>query len=183
LVSVVVTTRNEEEHIENCLKSVKRQTYPEKRIEIILIDNKSCDRTVEIARKFTSNIAKTGPERSSQRNLGAYEAKGKYLLFLDADMILSDNVIWECVDKCESEGYIALYVPERIIGRGFWVKARDFERSFYNSTCIDAVRFIVRTMFLKIGGFDESLTGPEDWDLDRRKGAGEDRHNKFSTVS
>lgn len=44
---------------------------------------------------------------------------------------------------------------------------RDFERSFYNTACIDAVRFVRKDKFLEIGGFDESLTGPEDWDFDR----------------
>lgn len=45
---------------------------------------------------------------------------------------------------------------------------RDFERSFYNATCVDCVRFIRRDRFLKVGGFDEELTGPEDWDFNRR---------------
>ena len=45
---------------------------------------------------------------------------------------------------------------------------RDFERSFYNTTCIDAVRFVDKEAALAIGGFDESLNGPEDWDFDRR---------------
>ena len=83
-------------------------------------------------------------------------------------MILSPTVIEECVQKCEKEGYIALYIPERIIGKGFWIKVRDFERQFYTGTVIDAVRFIRKDMFFKAGGFDKNLTGPEDWDLDRR---------------
>ncbi|MCZ2845987.1 MAG: glycosyltransferase family 2 protein, partial [Candidatus Bathyarchaeota archaeon] len=85
-----------------------------------------------------------------------------------ADMTLSENVIKECVNKCEKEGYTALYISEKIIGRGSWIKVRDFERSFYNTTCIDVVRFINRDKFLEIGGFDETLIGPEDWDFDRK---------------
>ena len=166
LVSVIITTKNEEKHIENLLQSIKRQTY--KNIEIILVDNYSTDRTREIARKYTDKIYLKGPERSAQRNYGAQKAKGKYLLFLDADMILSPTVIEECVRKCEKNGYIALYIPERIIGRGFWIKVRDFERQFYTGTVVDAVRFVERRAFFKAGGYDESLTGPEDWDLDRR---------------
>jgi len=168
LVSVIVTTKNEERHIENCLKSVKKQTYPHDKIQLIVVDNNSLDSTVKIAGEFTDDVFNMGPERSAQRNFGATKAQGKYLLLLDADMILSDSVINECVNKCESEGYIALYIPERIMGRGFWIKIRDFERSFYNATCIDAVRFVIREKLLEIGGFDPSLTGPEDWDVDRR---------------
>ena len=78
------------------------------------------------------------------------------------------NVIKECVSKCEKEDYVALYVPEKIIGRGFWVRVRDFERSFYNATCIDAMRFIRRDKFLEIGGFDENFFVAEDWDFDKR---------------
>lgn len=83
-------------------------------------------------------------------------------------MILTEEVISKSVEKCEKDGIIALYIPERIIGKGFWIKVRDFERSFYDATCIDSARFIKREEFLKVGGFDEALTGPEDWDLDRR---------------
>ena len=70
--------------------------------------------------------------------------------------------------KCECENVDALYIPERIVGDGFWIKVRDFERSFYVGTVIDAVRFIRKDLFEKIGGFDETLIGPEDWDLNRQ---------------
>jgi len=166
LVSVVVTTKNEEKNIENCLISIKEQTYSP--IEIIVVDNNSEDETKEIARKYTDLIFNKGPERSAQRNFGVRQATGKYILYLDTDMILSREVIKEGVEKCENEDNIALYIQERIIGNGFWIKVRDFERSFYNATCIDCARFIRMGKFLEIGGFDENLTGPEDWDFDRR---------------
>lgn len=165
LVSVIITTKNEEKNIENCLKSIKDQTF--KNIELIVVDNYSEDKTVEIAKKYTTNVYSKGPERSSQRNYGAKVSSGEFMLYLDADMILSPTVIEECVEKCET-GMSALYIPERIIGEGFWIKVRDFERSFYDGTVIDATRFIRKDLFEKMGGFDESLIGPEDWDLDRR---------------
>jgi glycosyltransferase involved in cell wall biosynthesis len=167
-VSVIVTTRNEEKSIENCLKSIKGQARQRDNIEIIVVDNNSKDKTKEIAGRYTNKIYNLGPERSSQRNFGVKQASAKYILYLDADMALSENVIKECVEKCEIEGYIALYIPERIIGRGYWIRARNFERGFYDATCIDCVRFVRRDKFLQINGFDEELTGPEDWDFDRR---------------
>ncbi len=169
-VSVIVTTRNEEAHIAACLDSVKKQDYPRDRIEIIVVDNNSIDKTKEIASRFTDRVFDTGPERSAQRNFGIGKARGEYLLYLDADMILSEGVISESVERCEGEGLVALYIPEKIIGKGFWIKVRDFERSFYNATCIDAVRFVRREAVLRIDGFDENLNGPEDWDFDRRIG-------------
>jgi glycosyltransferase involved in cell wall biosynthesis len=169
LVSIVVTTKNEERNIANCLKSVKNQKYPEESREIIVVDNRSSDRTIEIANEFTDRVYTKGPLRSAQLNLGVQKAKGKYILYLDADMMLSEKVILECVGKCENDDYDALYIPEKIIGTGFWIDVRDFERSFYTATCIDTVRFVRRDKFLKIGGYDEILDlGADDWDFDRR---------------
>jgi glycosyltransferase involved in cell wall biosynthesis len=163
-----VTTRNEERSIAACLNSLKRQDYPRDDIEIIVVDNASSDKTKEISSRYTYKIYDYGPERSAQRNFGARQAGGKYILYLDADMILSSRVISECVEASEKNGFIALYIPEKIIGNGYWIRARNFERGFYNATCIDAVRFVRREKMLSIGGFDENLTGPEDWDFDRR---------------
>ena len=170
LVSIIIATKNEGRNIGNCLKSVREQSYPSSALEVIVVDNNSTDDTFKIAKSFTEKVYLKGPERSAQRNYGAQEAKGKYILYLDADMILSKEVVTECVAKCEDEDYIALYIPENIIGDGFWIKVRDFERSFYNASCIDAVRFIKRDNFLEINGFDEEnlASGPEDWDFDRR---------------
>ncbi len=192
-VSIIITTKNEEKNIKNCLQSIKSQSYPQEKIEIIVVDNNSTDNTVELAKKFTNKILNKGPERSAQRNFGVERSSGKYILYLDTDMVLSEKVIEECVNKClprrkptcpvasasagwygeaflrgENEGCVALYIPERIVGNSFWVRVRDFERGFYNATVIDCVRFVRRDEFLKIDGFDESLTGPEDWDFDRR---------------
>ena len=168
LVSVVVTTKNEEKHIENCLKSVKVQTYPN--IEIIVVDNNSTDRTKEIAKKYTHLVFNKGPERSAQRNFGMIEvAQGKYVMYVDADMILSPTLIEDCVYEMKNDqDLVALYIPEIVLGQGFWSKVRRFERRFYDGTVIDCVRFIRRDAFVKVGGFDLSMTGPEDWDLDKK---------------
>ena len=165
-VSVVITTKNEEKNIEKGLRSIKGQTFTN--IELIVVDNFSEDETVEIAKKYTTKVYFKGPERSSQRNYGAQVSSGEYLLYLDADMILSPTMIEDCVEKCEIDRVDAIYVPERIVGEGFWIKVRDFERSFYTGTVVDAVRFIRRDLFERVEGFDESLIGPEDWDFDRR---------------
>ncbi len=168
-VSVIITTKQEEKNIKNCIKSVKRQYYPAENIGIIVVDNNSTDKTVEIAREYTDLVYVAGPNRAAQLNYGAKKAIGKYLLYLDADMILTENVIRECVDTSEKGHYVALYIPERIMGRSHLAKIRAFERSFYNATCIDAVRFINRSNFFEIKGFDEDLLfGPDDWDFDRR---------------
>jgi glycosyltransferase involved in cell wall biosynthesis len=169
LVSVIITTKNEEKHIGNCLESIKKQTYPQDLIEVIVVDNNSDDRTKEIAGKYTDKVFDKGPERSAQRNFGVEKSNGEYVLYLDADMILSKNVIRDCVEYVEKNNdTIGLYITEIVMGKKYWSKVRRFERSFYDATVIDCVRFIKKEIFQKIGGFDESMTGPEDWDLDKK---------------
>lgn len=178
-VSVIITTKNEQEHIENCLESVKWQSFDQSEIELIVVDNNSTDQTKQIASRYTDKVYDCGPERSAQRNFGIQKAQGQYVLYLDADMILSLDVIKECVEKTKTENHIALYIPERIVGeasinletlsnQSYWIKVRDFERSFYNATVIDAVRFVLKDKILEVDGFDESFFTAEDWDFDRR---------------
>ena len=169
LVSVIIPTKNEERNIARCLESVRRQDYPGDKIEIIVVDNFSTDKTKEIAREFAGSVFEKGPERSAQRNLGIEKAKGRYFIFLDADMALSQNVISECVSRMENDsGLVGLYIPEKMIGDGFWPKVRNFERSFYDETPIDGLRFIRTQAARSIGGFDEKLYAAEDWDFDKR---------------
>ena len=176
LISIIITTKNEERNIKACLESVLAQTYPKENIEIIVVDNNSTDRTKEIVNEFGQRFSSLnlkvfnrGPERSAQKNFGVRESKGDYFLYLDADMRLSKNVISECMAKVsQDKEIIALYIPEKISGKGFWGKVRNFERSFYDGTVIDAVRFIQKEKFWEAGGFDERLYAGEDWDLDKR---------------
>ncbi len=168
LVSIVIATKNEEQNIRKCLLSLKRQFY--KPIQIIVVDNNSKDKTVKVAKKYTSDVYTAGPERSTQRNFAAKKiAKGKYLLFLDSDMTVSKNMILACVMRLEkNENVAGLYIKENVVGSSFWSKVRRFERSFYDGTVIDGLRFFQRNIFLKSGGFDERLYACEDWDLDKR---------------
>lgn len=168
MISVIVTTKNEESNIGNCLDSVTKQKLTTGRFEIIVVDNESRDQTRAIGLRYTDRVFTKGPERSAQRNYGAEIAQGRYILFLDADMMLTEGVLEECLAQCERDACAGLYIPEKIVGTGFWIKVRNFERGFYDGTCIDAVRFIRRALFLKIGGFDISFFVAEDWDLDRR---------------
>lgn len=167
LVSVIITTKNEESNIGNCLKSIICQTY--KPIEIIVVDNASTDKTKEIAKKYTCLFYDKGPERSAQRNFGVSVSGGEYILYLDADMILAPFVVESCINEVAADNkVIGLYIKEVILGKGLWSKVRRFERSFYDGTPIDVVRFVKKEAFLEAKGFDEDLSGPEDWDFNRR---------------
>jgi glycosyltransferase involved in cell wall biosynthesis len=167
LISVVVTTKNEQDNIENCLNSVKNQTY--KNYEIIVVDNFSTDETKVIAQKYSNKFYQIGPERSGQRNYGFNQlASGDFGLYLDADMILAPNLLKRFVENIE-EGVSGYFIEEIILGQSFFNEVRRFERFFYNTTPIDAVRIFPLDKFKKVGGFDEQLFvsgSGEDWDLD-----------------
>ncbi|OGM62398.1 hypothetical protein A2961_03450 [Candidatus Woesebacteria bacterium RIFCSPLOWO2_01_FULL_39_21] len=79
-LSVIIPAKNEEVVIKDCLESVNWVD------EVIVIDNNSSDRTVEIAREFKVNIYKYAKGNySDRRNFGLKFAHGEWVLFLDAD--------------------------------------------------------------------------------------------------
>lgn len=162
-----MTTKNESRNIVACLESVCRQTFQDH--EIIVVDNASTDDTKDLARRYTDKVYDHGPERSAQRNFGVAKAGGTYILYLDADMILEPGVVAECLGICQADASIAgVYIPEQIVGEGFWIKVRAFERGFYDGTVIDAVRFVPKRVFEAVGGFDTGLWASEDWDFDKK---------------
>lgn len=167
LVSVVIPTRNSEATIENCLKSIKNQNYPN--IEVIVVDNHSNDATREVAKRY-SKVFQMGPERSSQRNFGAKKACGEYLFFVDSDMELSSDVIDKCVEKAVNEKAPAIIIPEISIGENFWAKYKALEKScFFGVEELELPRFFSKNIFYEIGGYDDKLCGGgEDWDLNLR---------------
>lgn len=174
LISIIITTKNEGKSIKKCLESIICQNY--KNFEVIVIDNNSTDNTKKIIDnlnlKFKGlriSFYNKGPERSAQRNFGAKIAKGEYFLFLDADMILDQKVIEQCFGKIKNDEVGAVIIPEKSIGEGFWSKVKAFERSFYvGDESIEATRFFKKKVFLEAGGYNEGITGPEDWDLSQK---------------
>lgn len=168
LVSVIIPTKNSERTLERCLASTKNQNYPN--IEIIIVDNYSTDKTEKIAQKYGEVYVK-GAERSTQRNFGAEKAKGELLLFIDSDMELTSGVIAACVQEIieKDKDIKGIIIPEVSIGEGFWAKCKALERSCYvGDETIEAARFFDKKAFFEFKGYDESLTGVEDWDLSQR---------------
>lgn len=168
LVTIVIPTYNSSATLEPLLRSVQEQTL--ERLELIIVDNHSTDNTLEIAQRYTSKVFCQGPERSAQRNRGAKEATGTYLLFLDSDMQLTTGVVEHVVNtflvKSEKK---ALIIPEESFGEGFWAACKTLERSFYVGVAwMEAARAFRTDSFREIGGYDENNTGTEDYDLPHR---------------
>jgi len=156
LVSVVIPTKNSSRTIDKCLKSIREQTW--KNIEIIIVDGFSSDNTCDIVHKYDVRLFSLKGERTKAKNLGITESRGKFLLFVDADMILNKKIIEECVDQFKIQDKLnGVIIPEHSIGSSFWVKVRDFERSFYAGSKIESPRFYKKEYVNLVGGFDENI--------------------------
>lgn len=167
LVSIIITTRNSARTLEKLLESIRKQSY--KKIEIIVVDNNSEDKTKKISKKYTKQVFNKGPERSAQRNFGVKKSKGKYVLILDADMELTPRVTESGVNAIEGSSHKTLIIPERTVGESFMAKIRKFERKMYmGDPTIEVARFFDRQVFNEFGGYDVKLTGTEDYDLPKR---------------
>lgn len=96
ILSIIIPTYNEEEYLPILLESIKKQSFDD--YEIIVADANSTDKTREIAESYGC-IVVDGGLPAKGRNNGAKIAKGEYLLFLDSDLMLTDeylrNVIYE----------------------------------------------------------------------------------------
>lgn len=166
-VSVIIATKNEEKNIERCLKSIRAQSQKE---EIIVVDNFSTDKTLQIAKAYTENTYKNGKERSSQRNFGLKKAHGTYVLFLDADMEISASLLKECIQKMhKNPGAAGIIIDEIAKGSSFLSRIKSVEKKLTDkNTSIEAARFFNKSTVEKVGGYDENLISGEDWDISIR---------------
>ena len=95
MVSVIIPARNEEKNIVACLKSLQNQDYPSDFIEIIVVDDHSTDRTVELAGAFNIRVIKLSdiivPKTIAFKKLGITKgieaARGEIILTTDADCV------------------------------------------------------------------------------------------------
>lgn len=97
LISIIVPVYNVQNYLEKCLESILRQTY--KNIEIILVDDGSTDTSGRICDQYCEEyphmkvIHKTNGGLSDARNRGLEYAKGEYVVFVDSDDIIDENII------------------------------------------------------------------------------------------
>jgi len=113
-ISVVIPTWNEEKYIESCLKSIRSQDTRAE-YEVIVCDARSEDRTIEIAEKYADKVVISDMRSIGiQRNLGAKQATGNYLVFIDADTVIPPNYLEKVMEKFESDpellGFSACFI-------------------------------------------------------------------------
>lgn len=167
LVTVVVPTRNVIRTIEACLDSARSQDHPH--VQLVVVDNGSDDGTFEVARRFADIAVRGGPERSAQRNVGAELASGRWVMWVDSDMILPPETVRLALATAEATNAVGVSVPELSVGDGYWTACRRLERTCYlDDPWMYYPRLLRRDVLLGLGGFDANLSGPEDVDLRRR---------------
>jgi len=102
-ISVIIPCRNEEEVIEKCLDSIIENDYPKDRMEVIVIDGLSEDRTRGLLQKYISRypfikvLDNPGREQQLALNVGIEASKGQIVMRADAHSIYKFNYISECV--------------------------------------------------------------------------------------
>ncbi len=114
-ISVLIITKNEEDVIGDCIKSVKDFAS-----EVIVIDGGSTDNTIKIADKLGAKVIKNPFKNfSDQRNLALSAAHEKWIFYIDSDERASDEFAAELKEK------IALFDDQDDVA-GFWVERKTF---------------------------------------------------------
>ncbi|MFX0211570.1 MAG: glycosyltransferase [Candidatus Hodarchaeota archaeon] len=103
-ISVVVPFYNAERYISTCIKALLSQSYPTDRYEIIMIDNNSTDRSVEIVKRFPFIKLQFGLKQGAYaaRNHGINQSKGDIIAFTDPDCIPSPTWLQKISEAMES---------------------------------------------------------------------------------
>ncbi|MBI4280742.1 glycosyltransferase [Candidatus Uhrbacteria bacterium] len=172
-LSIVIPTLNEEKYLPHLLDSIRIQTFTD--YEVIVADAFSKDRTRALATEAGARVVDGGLP-SAGRNRGAAAARGEIILFLDADVILPDELFLESAvaefEKKQLGIATALIRPlsERAIDHLMY--------QLYNVYAIATQKFmphvpgffifVRREAHEKIGGFDETLQFAEDHEYARR---------------
>lgn len=106
ILSIVIPAYNAEKYLEECLQSCFAQDIDPAKYEVLLINDGSFDRTMEIAAGWAEKhsnirvISQVNKGLSIARNVGIEAASGKYIMFLDSDDYLVENSIGGIVSRC-----------------------------------------------------------------------------------
>jgi glycosyltransferase involved in cell wall biosynthesis len=170
-VSVAICVKNREESIGPCLDSVAMN----RPAETIVVDGGSTDRTVEIARRYTSSVYfDEGRGLAFARQLAAERATKPYLAYVDSDVVLPANALARMLVELRARGYTGIHAQVLgVAGDSYWERAQDqhFRMTFNRegtTTAIGAVAVIYERDAIMRFPFDAFVSGAEDGDLCHR---------------
>src|ERR671936_2742192 len=170
-VSVVIPARNEERYIRTALASVAAQTWPVALLEAVVVDNGSTDATREVVQDFMAGaphlavrlVDEPAHGVARAKNRGASVARGRCLIFLDADSRMAPDLV-EHVMLRSRQGHPAGSV--RVVADSHDILDRAFFGLIEFGKVLFRLRaqmfYCERALFMQCGGFDEHLQLAED---------------------
>ncbi|MGB9838160.1 MJ1255/VC2487 family glycosyltransferase [Methanothermobacter sp.] len=174
-LSIIIPTYNEEEYLPALLESIRKQDFTD--YEVIVADADSEDNTRKIAEEYGYRVVEGGMPAAG-RNRGAEVARGELLLFLDADLVLTDGYLRDAVEEFESENLgIAITQMIPLSTRRRDKILHEFANRFmilvesikpHGAGCYGILTR--KELHERVGGFDESLDFGEDTDYIERIG-------------
>lgn len=188
-LSIIIPTYNEEEVLPDAIESLGFQTYDD--FEIIVVDDGSTDKTLEILRNLQLTIPnfhfleQKHKGAGAARNLGAKSAKGAILVFVDADMAFDKEFLAKLVEPIEQykkglpAGRQGTFSKEEIVSnwKNVWARCwninegwEDRRRHPKNYPDHQPVfRAILKSEFDRVGGFTPGGYN-DDWSLGKKLG-------------
>jgi glycosyltransferase involved in cell wall biosynthesis len=175
-ISVIIPVYNVQDYIQKTLDSVQKQT--KKIFEIIIIDDGSADKTLEIVAKYPVTLYQQknqGP--AAARNFGVSQAKGNWIAFLDGDDIWEPNKIESVLSEIQNNPDVELISTNLVRGNEVegWIpidfySKYDFQHPFlsqiFRRNFIATSTVVVKKIcFDKVSGFNPTLRIAEDLDL------------------
>ena len=186
-VSVIIPLYNEEKYVEKCIASLTEQTYPIQQMEWILVDGNSTDKTVEIIERYKASYPITLLHNEKRKtpyalNMAIGQAKGKYIIRMDAHASFAPDYIEKCVyyldttdadnvggvAETRANGFVGGAISQ-MLSTKFGVGGSDF-RVGEGDKYVDTVPFgaFRREVFDRVGLFNPKLLRSEDNDMNAR---------------
>ena len=111
-ISVVIPAYNEERNLSRCLDSLLASDYPKEKLELLVIDDGSKDRTLEIANSYKDNCVKAFHKKNSGKanslNYGIEKATGELIATLDADSYIMPDTIRKMLPHFNEDAVVAV---------------------------------------------------------------------------
>lgn len=169
LVSIIVPVFNGEEFIEDCLKSIKNQSY--KNIELIVVDDGSIDNTKKIVQKFECRyIYQKNLGQSSALNKGWKNSNGSVLSYLSSDDILEKDCVLKIINNLD-ENIDIIYPNYNLIdSRNRIISKVDYGSFSKKGLCEDLIcfpgpgTFFKKKVFVNLNGWNNDLNQVADFD-------------------
>jgi glycosyltransferase involved in cell wall biosynthesis len=191
-LSIVIPAFNEARLIQQSLHSVTTSIAANQRSwftsEIIVVDNNSTDNTAELARLAGATVIFEPINQIGRaRNAGAAQATGDWLLFLDADSLLSPGLLADVLQMIKSGKYVGCGSTLRMDGLPWWANMTLRFWTAVSVLCRWAAGALVvcrRDAFQEVGGFDQELYALDEIRLSKQlKQWGRQRGLQFTILT